>query len=151
MKDAVMYDTTTQGHVAERTTANDLPIASTSPLPADQERTPSPRRILFVTARYFPLIGGTETHTFEIARRMKMLGHDGTVLTTNPGRRLPAEEVVGGVPVIRVPAWPIDRDYYFAPSLVRVIKDGQWDIVHCQGYHTLVRFLSQWGILSKPA
>ena len=39
---------------------------------------------------------------------------------------------------MRVNSWPANRDYHFAPSIYRVITSGQWDLVHCQSYHTLV-------------
>jgi glycosyltransferase involved in cell wall biosynthesis len=51
--------------------------------------------------------------------------------------------------VIRVPAYPKDRDYFFAPKMFGIIAGGDWDLVHCQGYHTLVAPLSMlaatWG------
>jgi glycosyltransferase involved in cell wall biosynthesis len=91
-----------------------------------------------VTAQYLPHIGGTEIHTYEIARRLAAAGHAVTVLTTDVEGRLPAEEEMAGVRVRRVRAWPSGRDYYFAPGIYRAISQGEWDIVHCQGYHTLV-------------
>ncbi len=95
-------------------------------------------RILLVTARYVPEIGGTEIHTKELAERLAQRGHKVTVLTTDLYQELPACEWIAGVEVRRVRAWPADRDYYFAPALYGVISRGEWDVVHCQGYHTLV-------------
>lgn len=95
-------------------------------------------RILMVTARYLPYIGGTEIHTFEVARRMAAAGHHVTVLTTDPGRTLPPVEFSEGVRVVRVPAWPVQSDYYFAPHIYQVIMSKEWDLIHCQGYHTFV-------------
>jgi glycosyltransferase involved in cell wall biosynthesis len=95
-------------------------------------------RVLVATARYLPLVGGTEIHTYETARRIAQLGHDVTVLTTNPAAAFPAEEWSDGVRVIRVACWPARADYYLAPRLMRVITEGEWDLVHCQGVHTLV-------------
>ena len=63
-------------------------------------------RVLIVTARYLPLVGGTEIHTYETARRIAQSGHDVTVLTTNPAAAFPAEEWSDGVRVIRVACWP---------------------------------------------
>ena len=94
-------------------------------------------RVLTVTPRYMPLTGGTEIHTYETARRIAAWQNDVTVLTTNPGMRLTGEEWSGDVRVIRVPAWPADRDYYVAPSVSKVIARRTWDLVHCQGIHTL--------------
>ena len=95
-------------------------------------------RILLVSARYSPYVGGTETHVHEVGRRMKAAGHDVTVLTTDPSKKLPTSEERDGLPVRRVAAYPANRDYYFAPGLYPVITQGHWDVVHLQGYHTLV-------------
>lgn len=97
-----------------------------------------PLRVLQVTARYYPFMGGVETHVYEVSRRMAHAGVDVTVLTTDPGRKLPAAEEHEGVHVRRVPAWPADRDYHLAPAIYGAIANGDWDIVHCQCYHTLV-------------
>ncbi|MEP7112656.1 MAG: glycosyltransferase family 4 protein [Ilumatobacteraceae bacterium] len=94
--------------------------------------------ILYVSARYPPFVGGTEIHTAEVARRMVLRGHDVTVLTTAFEPMPTGEEVVEGVRVVRLRAWPADYDLYFAPSLYSWIRHGKWDIVHCQGYHTFV-------------
>ncbi|HEX3723207.1 MAG TPA: glycosyltransferase family 4 protein [Nitrolancea sp.] len=98
----------------------------------------TPLRILAVTARYLPLVGGTEIHTYETARRIARSGNDVTVLTTNPGTNLAEEEWSDGVHIVRVPCWPAQGDYYLAPRVARVISRGGWDLVHCQGVHTLV-------------
>lgn len=98
----------------------------------------TPLRVLQVTPRYFPYMGGTETHVYEVGRRLAGRDVDVTVLTTDPTRRLPADEVIDGVRVCRVPAWPAQKDYYFALDILRVVAQGCWDLVHCQGCHTLV-------------
>jgi glycosyltransferase involved in cell wall biosynthesis len=95
-------------------------------------------RILMVSARYAPYVGGTETHVHEVGRRMKAAGHDVTILTTDPSKKLPAYEERDGLPVRRVAAYPANRDYYFAPGLYPVITQSHWDVIHLQGYHTLV-------------
>lgn len=94
--------------------------------------------LLMVTPRYFPYIGGVETHVYEVARRLAGIGVEVTVLTTNPGGQLPAREQSEGVRIQRVRAWPAKRDYYFAPAIYNVITKGNWDIVHIQSYHTFV-------------
>ena len=40
--------------------------------------------------------------------------------------------------IARVPAFPRNSDLFFAPQLPGVIARGSWDLIHCQGYHTLV-------------
>ena len=97
-----------------------------------------PLRLLFVAARYFPYIGGVETHVYEVARRLVHAGVEVTVLSTDVSGQLPTTEEVEGVLIRRVRAWPRNKDYYFAPDIYRVISQGTWDLLHCQGYHTLV-------------
>ena len=102
-----------------------------------------PLRVLMVCPRYLPEAGGTETHVHEVARRLSSLGSfDITVLTTDRSRRLPRQEVVEDIPVLRVPAWPRGRDYYLAPGIAAVIGQRSWDLVHCQGIHTPVPLLA---------
>src|SRR5260221_2635271 len=88
-----------------------------------------PLDVLMVSARYFPLMGGTETHTYEVAHRLVQAGHHVTVLTTNPGKRLPAHESAEGVCIIRVQAWPTNRDYYLAPDLLSRIIGNDLDVI----------------------
>jgi glycosyltransferase involved in cell wall biosynthesis len=91
-----------------------------------------------VAARYRPFVGGIELHVDEVARRLAALGVELTILTTDPTGALPAVEDINEVRVRRVRAWPAKRDYYFAPHLYREISRGSWDLVHVQGFQTLV-------------
>ena len=94
-----------------------------------------------VAARYFPYMGGTETHIYEVGRRLARKGYNITILTTMPySQPVPPqkEEVSEGMRIIRVQAWPPHSDYYIAPKVTSIIKRGAWDIVHCQGCHTFV-------------
>jgi glycogen synthase len=97
-----------------------------------------PMRVLQVTARFFPFIGGTETHVYEISRRLAEAGVDLTVLTADPTGQLAPLEEMDGIQVRRVPAWPRGKDYYYAPGVSNVIRENQWDLVHCQSVHTFV-------------
>ena len=91
-----------------------------------------------VAARAFPFRGGIETHIYEVSKRLAAEGQRVTVLSSDPGNTLPTDETTQGVRNLRVRAWPRNKDYYFAPSIYRVIRAGGWDIVHVQGYHTFV-------------
>jgi glycosyltransferase involved in cell wall biosynthesis len=82
-------------------------------------------------------------HVREVTRRLAALGSfEITVLTTDRSRRLPREEIVEGISVLRVPAWPRSRDYYLAPGIAAVIRQRRWDLVHCQGIHNLVPLIA---------
>lgn len=132
-------------------------LATTTPPPASAgtpEHRPGQLRVLMVTPRYPPFVGGTETHTAEVARRLSAagepLGATVTVLTTDPDAALPPLERDGehGPWVRRFRAWPSTSrwaggpasDLHYAPGLGRAIVEGRagWDLLHLQGYHTLV-------------
>jgi len=97
-----------------------------------------PLRVLQVSARFLPEIGGVERHIFEIATRLPSFGVSAEVLTTDTTGALPRHEVMSRIKVTRVAAWPRDRDYHLAPEILSFIRQGSWDIVHVQGAHTLV-------------
>jgi glycosyltransferase involved in cell wall biosynthesis len=99
-----------------------------------------PVRVLFVCNRYLPELGGVETHVREVAQRLvREEDLEVTVLATDRSRTLPRDDVINGTPVVRVPAWPRRRDYYFAPQVLKVAgQRGRWDLVHCQGIHSPV-------------
>lgn len=97
--------------------------------------------VLMVTPRYFPYVGGIETHVHEVGLRLAARGVQVTLLTTVADQHrlhLPRKEVIEGIEVIRVRAWPAQGDYYIAPEVATVIAQGNWDLVHCQGCHTFV-------------
>jgi glycosyltransferase involved in cell wall biosynthesis len=95
-------------------------------------------RVLLVSARFRPYTGGTETHTYEVAKRFAAEGHEVTVLTTDRDGNLPVMEKLDDITIKRVPAYPRQMDLYFAPGIYGAIKAGQWDVIHIQGYHTFV-------------
>ncbi len=102
-----------------------------------------PIRVLVVTARFLPDLGGTETHVHEITRRMAARGDlDLTVLTTDRWGTRPIREEFEGFEVVRCRSYPQRRDYYFAPGIYRHVLGGDYDLVHCQGIHTAVPVLA---------
>lgn len=111
----------------------------TDAMPAPPSLTEEPRlRVLMVCVKYLPLSGGTELHVAEVTRRLAALGHDVTVLTVAHDPALLGERVEDGVRVIRVKAYGARVDAFLAPAMWRIVRDRRWDIVHCQGFHTLV-------------
>jgi len=109
----------------------------------------APTRLLIVTARFYPEMGGIETHVHEMGARLAARGFEATILTTDRSGRLPAEEIASGVPVRRVRAWPAQRDFYFAPGIFAEILKSDCDVVHVQGCHTLVPPLAMLAALVK--
>jgi glycosyltransferase involved in cell wall biosynthesis len=100
---------------------------------------PHSLNILMATPRYFPDTGGTEMHVHEVGRRLAANGINVTLLTTFPHDQtkiVPALEDVDGMKVVRVHAWTQPHDFYIAPAIRSFIKEGNWDLIHCQGCHT---------------
>jgi glycosyltransferase involved in cell wall biosynthesis len=102
-----------------------------------------PIRILIVTARFHPDLGGTETHTHEVTRRMARHSDlDLTVLTTDRSGNLPVKEKFDGFTVLRCRPYPRNRDYHIAPGIYKHILLDTYDVVHCQGIHTAVPIIA---------
>src|SRR3954454_3859132 len=95
-------------------------------------------RVLMVCARFPPYIGGTEAHVSELSERLAARGHNVTVLTTVLDPSEASEQIERGVVVHRVAAYPRAGDVHAAPELHALVRDAEADVVHVQGYHTLV-------------
>lgn len=114
-----------------------------TPSPLPDAAAPRPLRVLQVVQRFSPELGGLETHVSEVTKRMAQSDDiDVTVLTTDRSGLLPREERLNGVRVIRRRSWPRRGELYFSPGVVRVIREGGWDLVHIQGSQTTVPTLA---------
>lgn len=104
-------------------------------------------RVLMATPRFHPDMGGVENHVREVSKRLVGRGADVTVVTTDVSQRYPSQEFVDGVEVLRAPAGPRGKDWLFSPQLYHIIRDGHWDLVHVQSYHTCVAPIAMLGAL----
>jgi glycosyltransferase involved in cell wall biosynthesis len=95
-------------------------------------------RVLQVTPRYLPHIGGIETHVKEVTSRLSHLGVDVSIATTVTDEAPSGAAIVSGIHVHRHKSWPGNADYGLAPDLYSYIRRGQWDLIHIQGVHTFV-------------
>jgi len=90
-------------------------------------------RVVHVVRQFSPSVGGLEDAVRNLARHGRDVeGLDARVLTldrvfTAPSERLPAQDVVDGIPVTRIP-WVGSKRYPIAPSVFRHL-DGA-DVVH---------------------
>ena len=105
---------------------------------ADTTGETAPLRVLQVALGYYPYAGGLETHVHEVSRRMAAAGVQVTVLTVDTSGDLPTTEEVEGVRIRRVRGWPANREICLAPGIYSAIQQGEWDVIHCQGVHTMV-------------
>ena len=69
-------------------------------------------RLVLITRRYWPLVGGAETATANLARGLRRLGVTTTILTGRHDARWPADIVHREIPVHRLPhpAVPVGHD-----------------------------------------
>jgi len=94
-------------------------------------------RLLLVTPRFSPEVGGVERYAESIARCMPKLGVEVTVLTTDARHSLPERQVVDGVPIVRSPAFAPGELYYFSwPLLNRLLDASGFDIIHTLQYQS---------------
>ena len=94
-------------------------------------------KLIQVCPRYYPYIGGVETHVREISERLVKKGFKVEVLTTDPSAKLPNEDIIDDVKVRRFRSWAPSEAYYFSRGLKKyLIKNSEsFDIVHAHGYH----------------
>ena len=104
-------------------------------------------KILFVTPRYYPHIGGVETHVQNIAERLVKRGYEVEVYTTDAEGDLSVREVVNGVNVRRFRALAPNNAYYL-PSIemLKALKSTDADIVHA---HNVQAFPLLYSCLAK--
>ena len=100
---------------------------------------PRPLRVLQVVQRFYPELGGLETHVAEVTSRLRDVPDiEVTILTTDRSGELPAEEWINGVRVLRRRSYPEHKDYYFSPGLVRrrastpSLPVGDWSASACR-------------------
>lgn len=108
-------------------------------------------RILHVVRQYAPAIGGLETFVAMLAQEQRRIGHDVRVVTLDrvfdgDGARLPASEVVEGVPVERV-RWRGSHRYPLAPAVLR--RTGDADLIHVHGVDSLLDMLAASRLLHR--
>jgi glycosyltransferase involved in cell wall biosynthesis len=96
-------------------------------------------RIAQVCPRYYPNIGGIESHVQAISERLVRRGFEVDVLTTDPTGRLAREETANGVRVVRFKSWAPSDSYYFSSEMRDFLakSDDHYDIVHAHSYHAM--------------
>jgi len=94
-------------------------------------------KIAQICPRYFPDIGGVETHVKEISERLAKAGHDVEVITTDPTGKLNRRDAINGVEIIRFRSFAPGNAYYFAPQIYFYLKQHNYDVIHAHSYHAL--------------
>ncbi|NUQ66137.1 MAG: glycosyltransferase family 4 protein [Pirellulales bacterium] len=89
-----------------------------------------PLRLVLVTRRFWPLVGGAENTMADLAAELSSRGCRVTVLTAKWDRRWPPEVVYREFPVVRLPAAP--RDGWSTLRYLRAV--GRWLRRHLDEY-----------------
>jgi glycosyltransferase involved in cell wall biosynthesis len=92
-------------------------------------------KIAMVCHRYYPDIGGVETHVQQISERLTKRGFDVEVICTDPTGKYPQQEFYNGVKITRFRSLAPKNAYFFAPQVYFYLKDRDFDIVHAHNYH----------------
>ena len=99
-------------------------------------------KILHIYKDYHPIFGGIEGHLETLAERQVQLGHDVTVLVTNPGGQ-PAQETRNGVKIIRAHRLATIASTPLSVQMPWLVRQLQPDIAHLQ-FPYPVGEVSQW-------
>jgi glycosyltransferase involved in cell wall biosynthesis len=118
-------------------------------------------KILLLTQRFPPALGGVETHVRHLAEGLTQHGDDIEVLTTDlrtdsPLERLPEEDGEFPYPVHRVRAIKAAVLPHalgnVSPSMIGHVLSGHWDVVHGHAYGFFPTFAaSLGGLLDRSA
>ena len=92
-------------------------------------------KIVQVCHRYYPDIGGVETHVREISERLVKRGYEVEVVCTAPSGKHPEQECHNGVKITRFQSFAPRNAFYFSPSLYFYLKKQDYDVIHAHNYH----------------
>ena len=94
-------------------------------------------KLLMVTPRYFPEIGGVEYYAQAVCRFMHKSGVDVAVFATDASGKLSEYEVIDGLPVSRFRSLSPNEIYDFSPGLLEALmRVKDYDIVHALDYQS---------------
>lgn len=104
-------------------------------------------RIVQVCPRYYPDIGGIETHVKWVSEELARRGYGVLVVCTDPSGRYPEEEVINGVRIRRFSSFAPNDNYYISPQITRFLKNEYkfgkgYDVIHAHSYHAFPSFFA---------
>jgi glycosyltransferase involved in cell wall biosynthesis len=99
-------------------------------------------KIIQVCPRYYPDIGGVETHVKELSERLVQRGFEVEVVCTDPAGKHPKEQVIYGVAVKRFRALAPQSAYFFAPQIRTYLRKAEFDLIHAHNYHAFPAYFA---------
>lgn len=98
-------------------------------------------KIIQVCPRFYPHIGGIETHVYEISKRLAKR-HDVSIYTTDPTGKLKKEETKDGIKIFRFKSIAPNEAYFFSSGLYMALRKESADIVHVHSAHSFPSYLA---------
>ncbi len=95
-------------------------------------------KIFFISPKYYPSIGGVETHVQKVAEQLSARGHQLTVVTTQSALAEPLEENTNSIKILRLPrqcdrqkklTWQwlwSKKELFFSTDVVQAHDVGWW-------------------------
>lgn len=99
-------------------------------------------KIIQVCPRYYPNIGGVETHVKEISEMLVDKGFEVEVVCTDPSYKFPKNEKINGVKVKRFWAIAPKESYFFSPAIYFYLRSQKYDVLHAHSYHSFPAFFA---------
>ena len=99
-------------------------------------------RILLVSHRYSPDIGGIEEIVSRQAKALSQKGNEVRVVTTTNDEVMIGERIENGVKVNRFPGYAPNNAYYFSRKMSVYLKNitKNYDLIHAHNYHAFPAF-----------
>ncbi|MCU0642138.1 MAG: glycosyltransferase family 4 protein [archaeon] len=101
-------------------------------------------KVCFITAFFYPTIGGVEAHIENVGKELIKLGYDVEVFTSDMDRDKRIKEKTGnlnGIGIRRFKSWiKLTFAEMFFPGLFSAVKKSNADIFHVHGYRHLFNF-----------
>jgi glycosyltransferase involved in cell wall biosynthesis len=94
-------------------------------------------KIIQVASKYYPNLGGVETHVKEISERLVDRDHDVTVITADAGSEVSQCTRIKGVKVKRCRGFSPNDAFHIAPEIGTQVYSADADIIHAHNYHSL--------------
>jgi len=95
-------------------------------------------KIAQVCPRFYPHIGGVETHVYELSKRL-VKDFEVEIITTDPTRKLPKIEEIDDIIVRRFKSFAPSNAYHISPDMYIFLKKHsyKYNIIHTHSYHAL--------------
>lgn len=99
-------------------------------------------KIIQVCSKYYPDIGGIETHVKELSEALVKKGNEVEVVCTYSSHKLPEKDIINGVKITRFLAFAPGEAYFFSPAMYFYLKRQDCDVVHAHNYNAFPAFFA---------